>query len=246
MKKVYCIIPARYHSTRLPGKPLADIAGKPMIQRVYEQAIKADKVDRVIVATDHADIFSVVKSFGGEVVMTSPNHATGTDRLAEVAAQFPEADIIINIQGDEPEIDPEVIDQLVAPLVNSNELFMATIITPMDENEMNQPGCVKVVIDQKGRALYFSRSLIPYLRAEARIVPVYKHIGVYGYQREFLLQFSKLASTPLEQMESLEQLRALEYGYQIQTILVAHSAIGVDTPEDLAAVNVKFKKMEEK
>lgn len=246
MKKVYCIIPARYHSTRLPGKPLADIAGKPMIQRVYEQAIKAKKVDRVIVATDHKDIFSVVEDFGGEVVMTSPNHATGTDRLAEVAVRFPEADIIINIQGDEPEIDPEVIDQLVVPLTSSEELSMATIITPMSKDEMEQPGCVKVVVDQKGRALYFSRSLIPYLRTESRILPVYKHIGVYGYQREFLLQFSQLVPTPLEQMESLEQLRALEYGYQIQTIQVAHSAIGVDTPEDLAAINEKFKKMEGK
>lgn len=246
MKKVYCIIPARFHSTRLPGKPLADIAGKPMIQRVYEQAVKAEKVDRVIVATDHEDIFSVVKNFGGEVVMTSAHHATGTDRLAEVAEQFPEADIIINIQGDEPEIDPKVIDQLVVPLGNSDDLSMATVITPMNDNELEQPGCVKVVVDQKGKALYFSRSLIPYLRTETRIVPVYKHIGVYGYQREFLLQFSKLVPTPLEQMESLEQLRALEYGYQIQTILVAHSAIGVDTPEDLAAINEKFKKMEEK
>ena len=245
MKRIYCVIPARYHSTRLPGKPLADIAGKPMIQRVYEQAVQAKGPEKVIIATDHEDICSAVECFGGEFVMTSPNHATGTDRLAEVAEKFPEADIIVNIQGDEPEIDPQIIDQLIDALRNSTAP-MATVITPMSEEEMEQPGCVKAVVDQKGRALYFSRSLIPYLRSGERLAPVYKHIGVYAYERDFLLQFAKLAPTPLEQMESLEQLRALEYGYAIQTIRVDHSAIGVDTPEDLAAINEKFRKMEGK
>lgn len=245
MQKVYCVIPARYHSTRLPGKPLADIAGKPMIQRVYEQAVQANRPEKVIVATDHEAICGAVECFGGEVVMTSADHSTGTDRLAEVAEKFPEADLIVNIQGDEPEIDPDVIDRLIDALQNS-EASMATVITPMSEEEMEQPGCVKAVVDQKGKALYFSRSLIPYLRSGERLAPVYKHIGVYAYRREFLLQFAKLAPTPLEQMESLEQLRALEYGYEIQTICVDHSAIGVDTPEDLAAINEKFKKMEGK
>ena len=239
------MIPARYHSTRLPGKPLADIAGKPMIQRVYEQAVQAKGPEKVIIATDHKDICSAVECFGGEFVMTSPDHATGTDRLAEVAEKFPEADIIVNIQGDEPEIDPQIIDQLIDAL-RSSTAPMATVITPMSEEEMEQPGCVKAVVDQKGRALYFSRSLIPYLRSGERLAPVYKHIGVYAYERDFLLQFAKLAPTPLEQMESLEQLRALEYGYTIQTIQVDHSAIGVDTPEDLAAINEKFRKMEGK
>jgi len=246
MKSVYCIIPARYHSTRLPGKPLADIAGKPMVQRVYEQALKAKLPQKVIVATDHEDIFAAVKDFGGEVVMTSPEHPTGTDRLAEVAAKYSEAEIIINIQGDEPEIDPQVIDRLIEPFLKSEDLPMATVITPMAVDEMEQPGCVKVVVDQQGKALYFSRSLIPYLRSGERLVPVYKHIGIYGYRRDFLLKFAKLSPTPLEQMESLEQLRALEYGYGIQTIQVEHSAIGVDTPEDLATINEKFKKMEGK
>ena len=245
MGKIYCIIPARYHSTRLPGKPLADIAGKPMIQRVYEQAIQAKLPDQVIVATDHEEIFKVVTDFGGQVMMTASNHPTGTDRLAEVAAKLPDAQIIVNIQGDEPEIDPDVIDRLIQPLLQDKEIAMATVITPMDESEMEQPGCVKAVVDQKGNALYFSRSLIPYLRTDCRLAPVYKHIGVYGYQKEFLLEFARLSPTPLEQMESLEQLRALEYGYRIKTILVNHPAIGVDTPEDLEAINEKFRKMGE-
>ena len=242
MGKIYCIIPARYHSTRLPGKPLADIAGKPMIQRVYEQAIQAKLPDQVIVATDHEEIFKVVTDFGGQVMMTASNHPTGTDRLAEVAAKLPDAQIIVNIQGDEPEIDPDVIDRLIQPLLLEADISMATVITPMDEAEMEQPGCVKAVVDQKGNALYFSRSLIPYLRTDSRLVPVYKHIGVYGYQKEFLLEFARLSPTPLEQMESLEQLRALEYGYRIKTIVVSHAAIGVDTPEDLQAINEKFRK----
>ena len=245
MGKIYCIIPARYHSTRLPGKPLADIAGKPMIQRVYEQAIQAKLPDQVIVATDHEEIFKVVTDFGGQVMMTASNHPTGTDRLAEVAAKLPDAQIIVNIQGDEPEIDPDVIDRLIQPLLQDKEIAMATVITPMDESEMEQPGCVKAVVDQKGNALYFSRSLIPYLRTDCRLAPVYKHIGVYGYQKEFLLEFARLSPTPLEQMESLEQLRALEYGYRIKTILENHAAIGVDTPEDLEAINEKFRKMGE-
>lgn len=246
MGKIYCIIPARYHSTRLPGKPLADIAGKPMIQRVYEQAIKAKLPDQVIVATDHEEIYQVVLSFGGQVMMTRSDHPTGTDRLAEIAEKLLDAQIIINIQGDEPEIDPDVIDRLIEPLLAEKEISMATVITPMEESEMTQPGCVKAVVDQKGNALYFSRSLIPYLRTETRLAPVYKHIGVYGYQKEFLLEFARLKPTPLEQMESLEQLRALEYGYRIRTIQVHHSAIGVDTPEDLVAINEKFRKMGEK
>jgi 3-deoxy-manno-octulosonate cytidylyltransferase (CMP-KDO synthetase) len=229
----------------LPGKPLADIAGKPMIQRVYEQAIQAKLPDQVIVATDHEEIFKVVTDFGGQVMMTASNHPTGTDRLAEVAAKLPDAQIIVNIQGDEPEIDPDVIDRLIQPLLQDKEIAMATVITPMDESEMEQPGCVKAVVDQKGNALYFSRSLIPYLRTDCRLAPVYKHIGVYGYQKEFLLEFARLSPTPLEQMESLEQLRALEYGYRIKTILVNHAAIGVDTPEDLEAINEKFRKMGE-
>lgn len=244
MKKIYCIIPARYHSTRLPGKPLADIAGKPMIQRVYEQAIQAKLPKKVIVATDHSEIFKVVQGFGGEVMMTSKEHPTGTDRLAEVAKKLPDAEIIVNIQGDEPEIDPEIIDQLVAPLMESQEISMATLITPMNEDEQDQPGCVKVVVDQKGRALYFSRSLIPYLRSGERLTPIYKHIGVYAYRKSFLLAFADWAPTPLEKMESLEQLRVLEYGEMIQTVLVNHSAIGVDTPEDLQAINQKFEMME--
>ena len=245
MKKIYCIIPARYHSTRLPGKPLADIAGKPMIQRVYEQAKQAKAPFKVLVATDHEDIAAVVRNFGGEVILTSPNHPTGTDRLAEVAKNLPDAEIIINIQGDEPQIDPHIIDLLAKPFAEEMPPDMVTLMTPMSAKEENQPSCVKVVTDLKGNALYFSRSLIPFLRGGDRLLPVYKHIGLYGYRREFLLHYATLEPTPLERMESLEQLRALEHGFTIRTLLTDHQGIGVDTPEDLIEINRVFINKEE-
>lgn len=234
---ILCVIPARYSSTRLPGKPLAEIAGKPMIQHVYERSILAKRPRRVIVATDHALVYDSVKKFGGEVLMTSPDHLTGTDRLAEVAEQFPEVDLIINVQGDEPLIPPGIIDQLAAAFDGNPDVQMATLMTEMEESEYNSPSAVKVVTDLQGYALYFSRSLIPFPRNDAGM-PIYKHIGIYAYRRDFLLTYAKLTPTPLEQSESLEQLRALEHGYRIKVLKTDFKSIGVDTMEDLEKVNL--------
>lgn len=236
-----CVIPARYASTRLPGKPLADIAGKPMIVRVYEQASQARRLDGVIAAVDDERVYEAVVSHGGRAMMTAKNHPTGTDRLAEVAAAHPEAELIINVQGDEPLIEPDLIDALAAAFEEDPELQMATVKSPMtDENEMRNPNNVKVVTDKKGYALYFSRSLLPYPR-ENTGVTVYKHIGIYAYRRDFLLQYARMEPTALEQTESLEQLRALENGYKIKVIATDFKFVGVDTPEDLAEVNRLYK-----
>ncbi|HIX83526.1 MAG TPA: 3-deoxy-manno-octulosonate cytidylyltransferase [Candidatus Megamonas gallistercoris] len=240
--KIVCVIPARYASTRLPGKPLADIAGKPMVVRTYERALLAKKPSEVIVAVDDERVLSAVQSAGGKAVMTAKNHPTGTDRLAEVAEKFPDADVIINIQGDEPLIDPQIIDALAQVFVDDESLQMATVKTPMTEEEKNKPGNVKVVTDKNEFALYFSRSLIPYPR-ENTGVTVYKHIGIYGYRRDFLLQYAKMQPTPLEQTESLEQLRALENGYKIKVITTDKHFVGVDTPEDLAEVNKIYQNL---
>lgn len=234
-KKVFCVIPSRYASTRLPGKPLLDIAGKPMVQHVYEQALKAESVAHVIVATDDKRIFDAVEGFGGIAMMTSPDHASGTDRLAEVAAVYADADIIINIQGDEPMIDPAVINHLAGMLIEEQDLLMATAKTLLHEEEYDNPAAVKVVTDKAGYALYFSRSLIPYPRNKDGF-KVYKHIGIYAYKRDFLLAFSKMEQSQLEKIESLEQLRALDNGYKIKVLEVESAAVGVDTVEDLEAV----------
>ena len=238
--KIICVIPARYASTRLPGKPLADIAGKPMIVRVYERALKAKIPSEVIVAVDDERVFKAVETAGGKVVMTQKDHPTGTDRLAEVAQKFPDVDVIINIQGDEPLIDPSVIDELAKQFIDNPELNMATVKTPMQEDEKNEPSNVKVITDKNGYALYFSRSLIPYPRNDVGVT-VYKHIGIYGYKRDFLLQYATMQPTPLEQTESLEQLRALENGYKIKVIATDKHFVGVDTKEDLARVNAIYK-----
>jgi len=237
---ILCVIPARYSSTRLPGKPLADIAGKPMIQRVYERAILANRPGKVIVATDHELVYETVMNFGGQAILTSSDHPTGTDRLAEVAERFPDVDLIINVQGDEPLIPPEIIDQLADVFDGREDLQMATLMTEMDESEYNNPNVVKVVTDLQGYALYFSRSLMPFPRNNTGI-PMYKHIGIYAYRRDFLLKYTKLSPTPLEQTESLEQLRALEHGYRIKVLKTDFKSIGVDTMEDLEKVNLLFK-----
>lgn len=236
-----CVIPARYASTRLPGKPLADIAGKPMIVRVYEQASKAKRLSGVIAAVDDERVYEAVVSHGGRAMMTAKNHPTGTDRLAEVAAAHPEAELIINVQGDEPLIEPDLIDALAAAFEGDEELQMATVKSPMtDEDEMKNPNNVKVVTDKNGYALYFSRSLLPYPR-EASGVTVYKHIGIYAYRRDFLLRYARMEPTALERTESLEQLRALENGYKIKVIATDFRFVGVDTPEDLAEVNRLYR-----
>ncbi len=242
--KIICVIPARFASTRLPGKPLADIAGKPMIVRVYEKVKQALKPSEVIAAVDDERVFNAVCSAGGKALMTAKNHPTGTDRLAEVALKCTDADVIINVQGDEPLIDPKIIDDLAQQFIDDENLQMATVKTPMQEDEKKEPGNVKVVTDKNDYALYFSRSLIPYPREDTGVI-VYKHIGIYGYRRDFLLEYAKMEPTVLERTESLEQLRALENGYKIKVITTDKHFVGVDTKEDLLKVNEIYRKIEE-
>jgi 3-deoxy-manno-octulosonate cytidylyltransferase (CMP-KDO synthetase) len=232
--RVVAIIPARYESTRLPGKPLADLDGQPMIRRVYERAAQARGVERVLVATDDERIRAAVRSFGGDVVMTRRDHRTGTDRIAEVARGL-DAEVIVNVQGDLPLLDPAMVGAVVAPLVADAGLPMATIRTPLHaRDEFENPNVVKVVTDRDGYALCFSRSPLPYHRDGApRGALGHKHIGLYGYRRDFLLTFAELAPTPLERAEQLEQLRALEWGFRIKVTEVAAASIEVDTPRDL-------------
>ena len=239
--RVAAIIPARYASTRLPGKPLADIVGKPMVRRVYERAKMARLVDEVWVATDDQRVYDAVHEFGGNVLMTSPDHPSGTDRLAE-AAGIIQADIYVNVQGDEPLIPPELIDAAVEPLISEPSLNMATAareITSLDE--IADPSVVKVVLDEGGYAMHFSRSPIPFHRdiwAGGSIIGgnCLKHIGLYVYRRDFLLKYAKIPPTALEQTEKLEQLRALGHGERIKVIITELESIRVDTPEDLDRV----------
>lgn len=239
--KIACIIPSRYASTRLPGKPLRMIAGETLVNRVYERAVLAKLPDIVIVATDNEKIESEVKSFGGRVMMTSPDHPTGTDRLAEVAASLPDYDIVVNVQGDEPFINPDAIDSLAKMLAERDDLDMTTAAAPLKEDEYDDPSAVKVVVNQKGEALYFSRSLIPYPRNEFSVPPL-KHVGIYAYRRDFLLAYAGMKQTPLEKTESLEQLRALEMGYKIGVIRIDSEDIGIDTEEDLKKANRLFER----
>ena len=242
--KVLCVIPARYASTRLPGKPLALIAGKPMIQHVYERACHAVLPQEVVVATDSKIVADAVKEFGGKVMMTSPDHPSGTDRLAEVALSYPDIDVIVNVQGDEPMIPPEVIDRLAQAFADDKDLKMATLKTLMGEEDYNNPNAVKVVTDQNGYALYFSRSLLPYPRNRKANFKVYKHVGIYAYRRSFLLSYAAYEPTPLEQIEGLEQLRVLENGQRIKVLESKFQGIGIDTQEDLDAINALFTRME--
>lgn len=240
--KSICVIPARYSSTRLPGKPLKDICGKPMICRVWERASRAKSVAEVIVATDDERILQAVENNSGRAVMTRSDHKTGTDRLAEVAEKFPDVDVIVNVQGDEPLIEPSLIDELIAEFVADDDLQMATVATELtDADEMNNPNNVKVVLDRYNDALYFSRSLIPYPR-NAGNAKVFKHIGIYAYRRQFLIDYAKMEPTPLEKSESLEQLRALENGFKIRVIKSDCRFVGVDTEEDLKLVNEIYRR----
>ncbi|MBQ6758103.1 MAG: 3-deoxy-manno-octulosonate cytidylyltransferase [Selenomonadaceae bacterium] len=240
--KSICVIPARYSSTRLPGKPLKDICGKPMICRVWERASRARSVAEVIVATDDERILRAVEDNNGRAMMTRADHKTGTDRLAEVAEKFPNVEVVVNVQGDEPLIEPSLIDELVAAFVADKDLQMATVATELtDAAEMNNPNNVKVVLGKNNDALYFSRSLIPYPRNAGKS-PVFKHIGIYAYRRQFLIDYAKMTPTPLEQAESLEQLRALENGFRIRVIKSSCQFIGVDTEEDLQLVNEIYRR----
>ena len=239
------IIPARYASTRFPGKPLALIAGKPLIQRVVEQCQKAKSLSDVIVATDDERIFSAAKKFC-HVEMTSPNHPSGSDRIVEVVGKI-SCDAIVNIQGDEPLIDPAVIDSVAGALEKSGMSTAATRIT--DAAELLNPNVVKVVVNAAGRALYFSRRTIPYVREAASSSPgeqlaafaFLKHLGIYGYRRKTLLALVNFPVSPLENAEKLEQLRALENGAEIAVVKVEYDSVGVDTPEDVARVEKLLK-----
>lgn len=229
------VIPARYGATRFPGKPLAQLHGKPMIQHVYERCAKATLLNRVIVATDDARIMAAVKQFGGEAAMTPSALPSGTDRVAAVARDLP-FEIVINIQGDEPLMEPAMIDQVVQALLDDAQLPIATLCRRLENTEdINNPNVVKVVRGCRDNAIYFSRSPIPYRRGAAQ--PTYwKHLGIYGYRKTSLLQFVALAPTQLEQAEQLEQLRALEHGIRIQVLETPHDTIAVDTPDDLKRV----------
>ena len=251
--KVLAVIPARWASTRFPGKPTADIFGKPMVQWVFEQVQKSNLVNDVVVATDDKRIYDVVCEFGGNAVMTLPHHQSGTDRAAEVAKKF-DCDIVVNIQGDEPLIPPENIDLVIKPLLNSTELHASTLmIGILNQNEMFDPNICKVVVDKEGYALYFTRAPVPYNRDSSIVVnmPIienvglqslgYKHIGIYAYTKSFLLKFSKLNVSRLECLEKLEQLRILENGYSIMVTETTLNSIGVDRPEDLVNVEAAIK-----
>jgi 3-deoxy-manno-octulosonate cytidylyltransferase (CMP-KDO synthetase) len=236
--KVVVVIPARYGSTRLPGKPLVALAGKPMIQRVYERARLAQRVDRVIVATDDERIVKAVEGFGGEARMTRPDHRTGTERVAEVAMHV-EGEIFVNVQGDEPLLDPVAVDTAVNALLEEPAASVATVATLVKTpKDIVDPNVVKTVLDFDGNALYFSRAPIPWVREEQHRVHVryLKHLGLYVFQRSALLEYPTLPQGELERIEQLEQLRWMENGWKIRVAEVEHDAVSVDVPEDVARV----------
>ncbi|MEQ9365538.1 MAG: 3-deoxy-manno-octulosonate cytidylyltransferase [Leptospirales bacterium] len=240
--KVLGAIPARYASERYPGKPLAMIGGKPMVQWVHEAAKQCEDLDHVVVATDDERIREAVEGFGGEVLMTSVDHRSGTDRLAEVAEYYSDYGVIVNIQGDEPGIEPELIGGVARLIVEHPEWEVTTAARPFEAGEDPLiPNRVKVVLSRKGRALYFSRSLLPFPRNKTE-QPVYLHLGIYAYQRDFLLRFHTLPDSLLEQTEMLEQLRVLENDFTIGVHICEGSLPPVDTPEDLARIIGIFKK----
>ncbi len=229
---IYGIIPARWASSRFPGKPLHLIAGKPLVQHVYDRVSQCKSLTQVIIATDDERIERVCKNFGATVCMTDPSHESGTDRIAEVATQFPDADALMNLQGDEPLIDPELVDELANALIEDPRLEMITAGSPLEDLSLqNDPNVVKLVLNRRMEALYFSRSPLPHQRNSPPDIQVYRHLGIYGYQRQFLERFISLPPSMLERTESLEQLRALEDGARIKVILTNHQAPGVDTPE---------------
>ena len=244
-QKTVAVIPARYGSTRFPGKPLALIAGRPMIQWCYENTSRCKELSDVLVATDDARIVDAVKAFGGRAVMTSPNHPTGTDRIAEAAGFVPDADLILNVQGDEPLMSPEVLSELIQKMRQSRA-EMGTVAVPFSctDRDPQDPNAVKVVLDASGNALYFSRSLIPYPRQGGTPVAPLLHWGLYAYRRDFLYSFVKWPKGRLEECEKLEQLRALENGAKISVIVTDRQSAGVDVPEDIAHVEKLIAEME--
>jgi 3-deoxy-manno-octulosonate cytidylyltransferase (CMP-KDO synthetase) len=242
------IIPARLGSTRLAKKMLLNETGKTLLQHTYESASRSRCADRVIVATDSAEIFDSVRSFGGEVKMTLPSHQSGTDRIAEVARELPDYELVVNVQGDEPDMAAEVIDRVIEQLRNQPEVPVSTAACAIrNETLIHDPSCVKVVLDTRGRALYFSRSPIPYPRnwdpawLSSDSPRYYQHLGIYAYRRPFLLGFADLPASLAEQTESLEQLRVLQAGYSLAVAVVEHHSKGIDTAEDYAAFVARIK-----
>jgi 3-deoxy-manno-octulosonate cytidylyltransferase (CMP-KDO synthetase) len=230
-------IPARWGSTRFPGKALHRIAGKPLVQHVWERCQHCQAVDAVVIATDDARIVEAAESFGAKAVLTSPDHPSGTDRIAEAAGYFPEYETIINVQGDEPLISPALIDELARALQADASIRMITAAAPIhDPAQIADPNVVKVVLDRHGDSLYFSRSALPYVRNAATQIRHYRHLGIYGFQRDFLFQFVAWPPSGLEMTESLEQLRALENGVRLRVVLTEDLSPGVDTPEQADAV----------
>jgi 3-deoxy-manno-octulosonate cytidylyltransferase (CMP-KDO synthetase) len=252
MLRSHIVIPARLASTRLPRKLLLAETGKPLIQHTYEAAKRAKKPTGVCVAADCEEIAAVVRGFGGEAFLTSPNCASGTDRVAEVVPRLVDVDVVVNVQGDEPELSGEAIDLVVELLQRHSDAAMATLATPIrNQEKLHDPACVKVVMAEQTpgfRALYFSRAAIPHARewrdALLTVEPphFFQHLGLYAYRRDFLLQLAKLPRTPLEKLENLEQLRVLEHGYEILVGVVDEPTIGIDTPADYAAFVERFRR----
>lgn len=238
MGETAIIIPARYDSTRLKGKPLIKVKNKPIIQWVWEKAVQTELADRVIIATDNDQIYQAALDFGAEVEMTLDTHTSGSDRIAEIAERHPEIAYIVNLQGDEPLITPESIDEVIKGVKNDGADISTLIRVLTDRKEIENPNCVKCVTDDNGYALYFSRSKIPYERNEG-FAKIYGHLGIYGYKRESLLKMTNMPQSTLEMAESLEQLRALQAGMKIKTSVVDFTPVGIDTPDDLK----KFEKI---
>jgi len=236
------VIPARYEASRFPGKPLYPISGKILIQHVVERTRQAKRLEKVIVATDDERIERAVRDFGGEAVLTSPDHPTGTDRIAEVASGL-DCDLIVNVQGDEPLMDPKLIDTAVETFGAIPDFRFGSAMTPLEsEEDIQNHNIVKVVVGTKNQALYFSRFPIPY-RRRLTTLPVYQHIGFYVYKREFVIEYAGMEPTPLERTESLEQLRALENGIRIDMIETKYKGIGVDSPEDVARIEWELSRL---
>lgn len=240
--RTFAVIPARHASTRFPGKPLALIAGRPMIEHVWRRCQEARAFDGVVVATDDARIQEAVTRFGGTAVMTSPDCATGTDRVAEVARARPDVDVWVNVQGDEPMVDPASL-RVLAGLFADPVVEMGTLVRPLEAAEVDSPHVVKTVLALNGDALYFSRSTVPFIRepGEAGTVKRWAHLGLYGYRRDTLLRLAELSPTPMEQAEKLEQLRALEHGIRIRCGRVTGRTVAVDVPEDVARVEAAMR-----
>ena len=245
--RIFVVIPCRYGSSRFQGKPLAPIAGIPMIQHVYDRACRARGVEKVVVATDDERIADAVKAFGGAAVMTSSSARSGTDRVAEAAGQLSAAsgDIVVNVQGDQPLLDPRNVEAVTAPFFSEPEVRITTLaFRILDEREKTDPKDVKVTMDRRGYALYFSRSTIPFCRDEGQAYDIYKHLGIYAYRRDFLDQFCRLPEGALETLEKLEQLRALEWGHPIRVVVTEYDSPEVDLPEDISRIEQRLRQMQ--